>query len=317
MKNRFLQRIAQIFHFSPAEARGFTVVLVFLIALLAAWIGEEWYFSQSPAFTIPEQKLDSLVVLLDKKEPKQRENDTFQASNITHLSPFDPNTASVAALQDVGIPRFLAERIEKYRSKGGKFRKKEDLQRIYDFPAKLYNQLESYIQLPKSNEQVSNGYDNKAESYHTQFENNPKFPVSNNQFPTSKPTQFDINTADTTVLKRINGIGSGYAKRIIKFREALGGFISTDQVRETFGLPPETADELLKFAVLKSPAHKININEATIETLDAHPYINKLQAKIIVAYREQHGAFKTIEDLQPIKVLDGATIEKIKPYLVF
>ena len=119
------------------------------------------------------------------------------------------------------------------------------------------------------------------------------------------------------MFKNISGIGSGYAKRIVKYRESLGGFANAEQVRETFGLPPETADELLKFGFVKNEnVKRLKINELALENLK-HPYLRFFQAKAIIAYREQHGAYKSAEDLKNIKVLDEATIERLKPYLEF
>ena len=47
-----------------------------------------------------------------------------------------------------------------------------------------------------------------------------------------------LNTADTTALKRIPGIGSYYASRIADYRKKLGGFASAEQILEAdVGIP--------------------------------------------------------------------------------
>jgi competence ComEA-like helix-hairpin-helix protein len=125
-----------------------------------------------------------------------------------------------------------------------------------------------------------------------------------------------LNSGDTTDFMKFKGIGSGYAKRIIKFREMLGGFANAEQIRETYGLPPETVDEILKYGFLKDGVKKLKINQLSLSEL-RHPYLKYFQAKAIIAYREQHGAFKNSEDLKQIKILDEATILKISPYIEF
>jgi competence protein ComEA len=128
---------------------------------------------------------------------------------------------------------------------------------------------------------------------------------------------FDINTVDTTQLVRLKGIGSKLAGRIVKFRDALGGFVSTDQYADIFGLDSLALSELQHFGKIQSPPHKININTASVEELDKHVYVSRRQAEIIIRYREQHGAFASLEALKPIRVLDAKTIEKLGPYLSF
>jgi DNA uptake protein ComE-like DNA-binding protein len=126
--------------------------------------------------------------------------------------------------------------------------------------------------------------------------------------------KFDINTADTTQLMQIKGIGKVFASRIMKYRDILGGFHSVDQVGETYGIDPLVLPELKKYAVLNTKVKKIRIND--LENF-RHPYLKYNQVKVIVAYRKQHGNFKNAEDLKHIKILDEATISKIEPYLEF
>ncbi|UFH57017.1 helix-hairpin-helix domain-containing protein [Spirosoma sp. KNUC1025] len=128
---------------------------------------------------------------------------------------------------------------------------------------------------------------------------------------------FDINTADTAQLIALRGIGATLAGRIVKFRDALGGFISTDQFRDIYGLDSLALEELQKFGKIWSGVRKIPVNTATVEELDRHPFLSRRQAQVIVSYREQHGAFTSAGSLKPIRILDARTIEKIAPYLEF
>jgi competence protein ComEA len=329
MFSRFQALIRDYFGFSHKETRGF-IVLIFL-TLLCLLIPFLYRFvgSRTPVDTslADQRKLDSLVALMQKEEAKQpqfgdrREKDKTTAERFSEpkLVNFDPNTVSVAGWQQLGLPKWMAERIEKYRSKGGQFRRKEDLLKIYDFPPDLYDQLEPYITLKEAS--------HSAQSQNGQYRANKPFtnePYKTNDRPAyperpAKPVlqPFDINTADTAQLIALKGIGATLAGRIVKFRDALGGFVSTEQFREIYGLDSLALDELQTFGKIQSSVRKIPVNTATIDELDRHPFLSRRQAQIIVNYREQHGAYTSAESLKPIRILDAKTIEKIAPYLEF
>ncbi|MDP1813880.1 MAG: helix-hairpin-helix domain-containing protein [Leadbetterella sp.] len=231
----------------------------------------------------------------DKKSAK-----TFEKFN------FDPNIASEDQLTRLGFPKYLSKTMVKYRSKGGKFKYKEDLLKIYSMKPELYAEIENLVLLPSK-------MDKKVVDFEEQrVFTEPKTPVfTKKEFSISK---FDINTADTSQLMQIRGIGKVFANRIIKYRDILGGFHTIEQVGETYGIDPNILPELKKVAVLGSPIKKIKINE--LENF-RHPYLKFNQVKVILAYRKQNGNFKNAENLKEIKILDDETISKIGPYLEF
>ena len=316
---------------SPAEAKGVVVIFGIIIFIIVLMFGADWFFSQKPQNLVisSPKMLDSLIVSLDSRKPNYGNQSNYGQKYEKYDSnkkayknfDFDPNTTSVAQFEALGLPKFIAERIEKYRSKGGKFRKKEDFAKIYGILPDTYERLEPFINLPSADDEslrtpqaqaagrISDvNLDNKiVETKITEVFAKPI---------TKQPIRFDLNTGDTTDFMKIKGIGSGYAKRIIKFREMLGGFANAEQIRETYGLPPETVEEILKYGFLKDGVKKLKINQLSLSEL-RHPYIKYLQAKAIIAYREQHGKFKNSEDLKQIKILDEATLLKISPYIEF
>jgi competence ComEA-like helix-hairpin-helix protein len=111
------------------------------------------------------------------------------------------------------------------------------------------------------------------------------------------------------------GIGSKLAARIVNFREKLGGFYSVEQVGETYGVPDSTFQKIKNRLVVNSEVRKVNINLATKEELKTHPYIRWQLANAIVEYRNQHGPFKSLEDLKKIVLVDEINFKKIIPYL--
>lgn len=139
---------------------------------------------------------------------------------------------------------------------------------------------------------------------------------------TSKATQnlnrLLFSEADSITLQIVPGIGPALAGRIIKFREALGGFHSTNQLGEIYGVKQETADKIWEYFEFDGKVQrKIHINQATIEDLSGHPYISYSEAKVLLAYKTQHGSFQSLSDLSKIKIFKQEWIDKIGPYLDF
>lgn len=324
MFRRIINQLEDFFGISRKQARAaFVLMLMSFFLIWTPFVLRRWIMPLFPTSSEPvnTQKLDSIAAQLEKDAALQEEENESKYSKKEYtkgpikpvrLFSFDPNTASVDQLEELGIPAFIAKRIEKYRSKGGKFRKKEDLLNIYDFPSDVYQKLESYIKLPESGSTYPKS-------------NYPEKTYANNSLPKeikayNKPVivPFDINTTDTTQLIKLKGIGSKLSLRILKFRDGLGGFHSTSQFSEIFGLDSLALTELNKYAKIQSPVKKININTATAEELGQHSYLrNRKINSVIVNYRTQHGAFQSVEDLKKVMVLDEKMIEKVEPYLVF
>ncbi len=300
------------FGYSRQEANGTLILFAIMALLLVAPFLFQYFIKQSPwqSLSADQQRLDSLVEAFEANKrasiaiPGRAEAATLPAARFR----FDPNLATQEELQSLGIAPRLAERINNYRLKGGRFRVKDDLQKIYGFPEVLYAQLKPYIDLP----------DTLTRSPRTTFARDSAF--INERKATTRPagpTAFDLNTADTTTLKRIRGIGSGYSRRIINYRDKLGGFISAEQLREVYGLHDTLATRVLEWGSV-SPGFapvKLNINTATQEELTGHPYISGRTARLIIAYRQQHGSFQSVDDLLQIKALSEEDIRKARPYL--
>lgn len=332
MLKRFQSLIRDYFGFSHREARGFSVLIVLTLLCLLLPFVYRFIANRKPVDTTlaDQRKLDSLVALMQAEEAKQpqfgsrmdKDKTTAEHFSEPKLFRFDPNAISVAGWQQLGLPRWLADRIDKYRTKGGQFRKKEDLLRIYDFPPDLYDQLEPYITLKETAHAERPGNET-TRPYHNEPFKPTERPVSTERAAFAErpakpvPQPFDINTADTAQLIALKGIGATLAGRIVKFRDALGGFISTEQFRDIYGLDSLALNELEKFGKIRSTVRKIPVNTATADELDRHPFLSRRQAQVIVNYREQHGAYTSAESLKPIRILDAKTIEKITPYLEF
>jgi competence ComEA-like helix-hairpin-helix protein len=216
------------------------------------------------------------------------------------LFPFDPNTANEAELRTLGLPENVVRAILRFREKGGKYRKKEDLQKIYTLSESDYLRLEPYITIEGAAASAP-GTAEKPASYEA-----------------PEPVLIDINQATQEEWQKLRGIGPTYAGRIVKQRDALGGFSSVEQVAETWGIP-DSVFQSIRLQLRPSPILRpIAINTATAETLMAHPYIKQRRvAEAIVSYRNNHGPFRSADDLRKLQVLKPETVEKILPYVAF
>ncbi|HWI93927.1 MAG TPA: helix-hairpin-helix domain-containing protein [Flavisolibacter sp.] len=215
------------------------------------------------------------------------------------LFQFDPNTLSVEGWQKLGLSEKTSKTIDKYRSKGGKFYKPEDIKKIWGMPGGFYERVKDYIAI--------------AADQNKYRQNNFEKPTYTK--PEKKVLVVNINDADTSAFIALPGIGSKLASRIVNFRDKLGGFYSIEQVGETYGLPDSTFQKIKASLQLSGSVKKLNVNTATKDEFKTHPYIKWNLANAIVEYRNRHGAFKSLDELKNIALINEAMFQKILHYL--
>ncbi|MFC4262586.1 helix-hairpin-helix domain-containing protein [Ferruginibacter yonginensis] len=227
-----------------------------------------------------------------------------QYNNHKKITPFyfDPNTLSVAGWQQLGVSDKTIAGIQKYLSKGGKFKTPEAINKIWGISDADKAILLPYVRIAAQS--TSNKFFDNSNNY------------SPNPYPKKIISAVEINSTDSTSLEALPGIGPGFAKRIINFRNKLGGFYKVEQVAETFGLPDSTFQKVKPYIKIDANTiKKININTASLDELKAHPYIRWQLANVIMAYKKEHGNFTSIEALKKIMIIDDITYNKISPYL--
>lgn len=311
--------VKEYFTFTKKERNA--IIILGLLALLFSLLPTIFPFLVKDDIdlvvdTVAQRELAALEILPDKNEhttasysdadlyqPKESKFEKYRREKVTgELFSFNPNTASAEDWKRLGMRDKTIQTILKYRSKGGKFYKPEDLQRIYGLHSGEYERLLPFVQIESKPKTIT-----EQETVSTEFRTERK---------EYSAVLVDINDADTTTWKQLKGIGSTYARRIVNFRNKLGGFVSVDQVGETYGLPDSVFQKVkqqLRFN--GSSINQIDLNNSTIDELKAHPYIGFSVANAIVQYRSQHGNFATITDLQKIGAIDGTLYRKISPYL--
>lgn len=223
------------------------------------------------------------------------------------LFPFDPNSLNEAGWQQLGLREKTIKTILNYLSKGGRFRKPEDLQRVYGLFPDEYERLKPYIRIAEASAAPIPAWTNEKRD----VENPAKATVDKRRLTV------EINTADTSALIALPGIGPKLAQRIISFREKLGGFYAVSQVAETFGLADSVfrkIEPLLRLEV--KTLRRININTATAGELKAHPYLKWNMVNALLAYRKEHGTFLKKEDLKQVMAITDEIYQRLAPYLV-
>ena len=236
------------------------------------------------------------------------------------LAPFDPNALNAEGWEARGVPHFVAARMVKYGAAAGGFKAKAQVKKMYGLTDSVYQRLAPFMQLPEQTPRRDYAA-NRPPGPDGKF---PPFASADGapgNFP-RKPRHlqpFDLNLADTTQLMQIRGIGAGRARWVVRYRNQLGGYLREEQLDEVFVLrdAPDLRDSLKKYTYIAPNfvPHPVNVNAATFDEMYLQPYIGKPRARLIVAYRQQHGPFKTLEDLKQIPTLKPADWEKMRPYL--
>ncbi len=238
--------------------------------------------------------------------------DTLTAAAATTqgtLHPFDPNTADSAMLVRLGLHPRLARRICRYRAAGGRFRHARDLARIYGMDTAALRRLSPYIRIaaaPGANPSFRKP--RPLEKSHYAYT-----PYPSRKLPRGR--QLDLNAADSAELLRVPGVGPYFARRIVRYRQRLGGFVSPEQLREIPNLPDSVQTW---FRVTASKAQRpLRLNTATFRELLRHPYLNYEQVKAIVNYRERQGALQTLQELSLSEAFTPVDLERLTPYVSF
>lgn len=289
------------FVFTRKERTG----ILLLVALIIAATCLPWFFSASlvrPDIAMTKRLQEELAGITVKRNSADTQDgeryishyDVSPAKKPPPLFYFDPNTLSAEGWRKLGVREKAVQIIRKYLSRGGIFRKPDDLKKIYGLGEADAGRLIPWVRIEKTEPAVK------------------EYP----KYKKAEPRIIEINTADTTALIALPGIGSKLARRITSFRDKLGGFHSVEQVKETYGLSDSTFQQIRSLLKCDSKTVRvIDINSADYNTLSQHPYIGRNLANAMVKYREQHGPYKSMEDLQKIVLVTPEIFQKIVHYL--
>ncbi len=292
------------FYYTKSERRVILLLLAIALLLLGIWAITEYLRPVEVPVTLSEsEEIDSFLANLEEQE-KIRKSHTPKNEISAVLQPFDPNTADSVLLRQLGLPVYIVRNILKYRAKGGVFRSPESFSRIYGLKEEVYQKLKPYITIAPL---VSVSHV-RTDTFRQLKDTIPYIPKY------EEGTIADLNKADTSILKRIPGIGSTLARMIVVYRQRLGGFYDVSQLQEV----PHVGVELNKwFVVTPAGLHKIQVNSASLDKLRSHPYMDFYKAKAIMEYRRKRGKIKGLSQLSMFEEFTEKDLKRLSPYLTF
>lgn len=237
-------------------------------------IDSSWVAFQLPYMVINEEKTD--------KSYKKSEE----------LFLFNPNEVDSIELIRLGFKPWQVSNLLRYRHRGGKFYKKEDMKRLYGIDTSFYRKIAPYIDLPEA------------------------FRWDSTESAKGRVNRIHLNSSDSSDLIVLPGIGPVLAGRIIRYRNALGGFINAEQLLEVYGIDSLKWEILLPYIEVDTALiRKININNADESVLASHPYIRKGLAREIVAFRKNFRLFKSVTEIDKLSLAKDKDLKKLYPYL--
>lgn len=304
------------FYFTKTERNGIVILIALIIlVMLSPLLYSEIFPSKVIDFSEIHQKADHYEQLLaDYHKARQRTEEAlerrYRESSLPELTPFpfDPNQLGTEGFLEMGLSERIASNIVNYRRSGGTFRYKEDLNKIYSISDALYAQLEPFINLPMRPEKADEIQPSQRADTAAQYERQVRW----------ADVLIDINRADTTQWQQIRGIGPVFSSRIYSYRDLLGGFYSTGQLLEVFGMDSARFAQIEPHLTLEDTIElrKININTADFAILIRHPYLNRNQVNSILRMREVHGPYQSVDDLKRSELINDELLTKVAPYLV-
>lgn len=371
-----LKQFKDYFGFSRTEQNGILVLFVLLMLVILTNIFLPYFFKGKPVDT---SEFEELVRLYEQKQRILRdsiENKSAFYSNQFHDPstlkpfPFDPNNLPEEQWKEMGLSEQQIKVIKNYESKGGKFYKPEDLEKIYSISPDEYRVLKPFILIRNKDESVISAkpvltpfafdpnhvsekellqmglssstistlinYRSSGGKFIQKEDLKKVFGINDDlyglleeyihiagdttSYQKKEPVKFDfiieLNSADSLDLQQLSGIGPSYARRIIKYRDMLGGFAVPEQLLEVYGMDSVRYTNILRHITISTQGvKKIDINKATIKELIKHPYIEFYLAKSIISHREKIGKFTSLHELKDASLIYNELFLKIEPYL--
>jgi DNA uptake protein ComE-like DNA-binding protein len=249
-------------------------------------------FSDDNNIQISFEELEKIEEEIDaKREYKKSKKKVWASKFKAPEQAFDPNEYQEEDWLKLGLSKKQVDVVLNFSKRG--LKSNNDLEKIFVISSDLFDLI-------------------KDSTFYPEFEAKKQFePLPEKEF-----IKVDINTADIENLKSIPGIGDFYAKKIIEYREELGGYCDTKQLLEIWKFDSEKYDEVSENIILnKKDLRLIDINSCSIDELKSHPYISYKVANSIVKMRLASGNYNQIEDILESKLIDRELFSKIKNYL--
>jgi DNA uptake protein ComE-like DNA-binding protein len=273
-------------HYTESQRKGILGLIICIIFLQGIIFGFRYFQSdeavsldQSKEWLALEKSIDSLkIIQADKSKPK--------------IYSFNPNFITDYKGYQLGLSVQEIDKLLAFRKTNQFVNSAEEFQKVTGVSDSLLADLSPYFKFPN-------------------WVN-----ASKKEFQKKAPKAMDINKATAKDLMEISGIGPGISSKIIKERDDMGGFLSTEQYKYIWGISTEVQQSMLKYCLIKdvSKVKRYKINELSMKELASIPYYNYGLAKETITYRSMHNGIRNIEDLTKIK---GFPVEKLNIIVLY
>jgi len=278
VKNKF----STFFYFPVSLRNGFLILFLLVWCLLSRQL---WALN----FSQTNEKMPVYAVFKSEELPAK-------PLKIPLNFKLNINNADIQSLTILSVPAFLARRWVKYLENGGSFKRVGDVKKLYGMSEPIYTNMSKYLYVKEVEKKQRKPFLKEDRAFRCKT--------------------IDINEADSAQWESLYGIGPYLAKRIITFRESLCGFVSVEQVKETYGLRDSVFQSIKTCLTLeKNLKPCISINYTSQEGLSKHPYVRYKLAKAIYLYRENNGLFQHIDDLKKLPMVSDSIYVKLLPYI--
>ena len=288
-----MEKIKSHFVFNRSQRNG----ILFLIFFILGFLVISYYvdFSEENAMDMDSEEVIAI----------QRELDSLRtidiASKKPKIFPFNPNFITDFKGYTLGMSAEEIDRLLVFRKENKWINSVEDFKQVTKVSDSLLNKISPYFKFPD-------------------WVNNPKSKTKYVKRGFKDKTfkqKVDLNIAIHEQLEEVNGIGKAFSKRIIDYRNKLGGFTNDIQLYEVYGLNFQVTNSILKEFTVKTPKEiiKMNLNSISASDVATIPGISFDLAKRIWEYRILNEGIKSFSELEHIEGLTKRKLQGIELYL--
>jgi len=311
MPNKLNNWIKPFFRLNKSEQRGIIILVIVIIFISVINIILPTITKSKSYSNLNKYKPDIIAFLVGQQQIIDSVNIEFlqnsgnidMAIALQKIKPviFNPNKLPVEAWKKMGFTEKQIKNIKNYEAKGGKFKRKEDLKKMYSISDVEYQIIEPFISIPSL-------YKSNTGRVTKKVNIKKKFNYQRVELNSDNANELEVNL----------GLSPWLAKRIVSYKNLLGGYIHKNQIKEVYGLNDSIYNTIEKYISLDtSTVKKIDINNIEFKQLLKHPYFDYNTTKVFFNARNKIGSFSSVNQLKLIDGISDSTINKVSNYLDF
>ena len=247
-------------------------------------------------------------------------NETASAPSPSLLRPFDPNCVTYEELRAMGVEKYAARGIIRYREGGRTFAIPEDVAIVYGISDSLYATLKPFITI--------------GEEYRPKPRNYPSNTTSSTSSASRRRTfraiPFDPNALTAEGFYELGCFTARQAEAMVEYRERIGGFRTLLDFADCYLIDSALYAQMKPYITISASAQSTPSSAPRSRTFQAIPFdpntltaegfyelgcFTARQAEALVEYRTRRGGFRTALEWRDCYLIDSALWEQTKDYL--